>query len=206
MASTEPATAARGAYATGRRAREEILDAALALFGESGYRGTSLRDVARRAGLSHPGLLHHFPRKEALLEGVLRRRDELDAAAEEPGSRGATALGRLVDVVGRNAAVPGVVELFCTLSAEATAPDHPAHTYFRERYARLVADLTRSLEQAAEDGDLRAGVVPATAARGLVAVMDGLQVQWLLGRDAPGPDLDMAADLRAHLGRLLLDP
>ncbi len=192
--------ARRGGYAKGRAAREAVLDAALALFGEAGYRGASLRDVAARAGLSHPGLLHHFPRKEALLEAVLQRRDAEDAEAVAlAGARGRVALEGLVDLVERNAGSPGVVRLFTVLAAEATDPGHPARPWFRERYARTVADLTRACREAAEDGELRDGVCPAAAGRGLVALLDGLQVQWLLDAD----DVDMAADVRAHLAGLL---
>jgi TetR/AcrR family transcriptional regulator, regulator of cefoperazone and chloramphenicol sensitivity len=49
-------------------ARARIRDVALALFAERGYSGTSIRDVARAAGVS-PGLVqHHFGSKEGLRE------------------------------------------------------------------------------------------------------------------------------------------
>ncbi len=47
------------------------LAAALAAFVEQGYHGTSVRDIARRAGLSVPGLYHHYPSKQALLVGLM---------------------------------------------------------------------------------------------------------------------------------------
>lgn len=47
-------------------ARARIRDAALRLFGESGYRGTSIRDVAREAGVSGGLVQHHFGTKEGL--------------------------------------------------------------------------------------------------------------------------------------------
>ncbi|MDV2478219.1 TetR/AcrR family transcriptional regulator [Rhodococcus zopfii] len=43
------------------------LAAALDAFAERGYDGTSIREVAARAGLSVPGLYHHYPSKQALL-------------------------------------------------------------------------------------------------------------------------------------------
>ena len=57
-----------------------------------------------------------------------------------------------------------------------------------------------SFERAAEpDGQLRPGTDCASAARTLIALMDGLQIQWLL--DPEG--VDMAGDLRRYLRPML---
>ncbi len=190
-------------YAKGRARRAEILDTAMAVFAEVGYRGASLRDIAGRCGISHPGLLHHFATKEALLMAVLEHRDQAARADGSPdGSPGSTALWRLVEVVTGNATQPGIVELFATLSAEATAADHPAHGFFAARYERVVDQLASAYRGAQESGALREGIEPEAAARHLVALMDGLQVQWLY--DPEG--VDMAAVVADHLGRQLLEP
>ena len=187
-------------YAKGRAKRRDILDQASALFGEAGYRGTSLREIAARCGISHPGLLHHFPTKESLLLAVLAHRDEVDQERVTAGHpTGAAALRRLVDVVALNATRRGIVELFTVLSAEATAADHPAHDYFVDRYSRIVRELESAYTEARDAGDLRAEVDPGRAARELIALMDGLQIQWLLG----DPELDMAAAVAEHLGSQL---
>lgn len=47
------------------------LAAALGAFAEQGYHGTSVRDIAARAQLSVPGLYHHYPSKQSLLQGLL---------------------------------------------------------------------------------------------------------------------------------------
>lgn len=47
------------------------LASALAKFVEQGYHGTSVREIAAGAGLSVPGLYHHFPSKQALLVGIM---------------------------------------------------------------------------------------------------------------------------------------
>ncbi|HEY3410873.1 MAG TPA: helix-turn-helix domain-containing protein, partial [Propionicimonas sp.] len=52
--------AARGPYAKGLAKRDEILEVALAHFAERGYDRASVREVARLAGLTQAGLLHHF--------------------------------------------------------------------------------------------------------------------------------------------------
>jgi AcrR family transcriptional regulator len=188
-------------YAKGRAKRSEILDQAMALFGEAGYRGASLREIAARCGLSHPGLLHHFPTKESLLLAVLEHREEVDGALLS-GRTGLAVLRGLVDVAALNATRPGIVELFTVLSAEATAAEHPAHAYFAQRYQMTVRTIELAYEQARADGVLQPGIEAAAAARQFVALMDGLQIQWLLSHRR----IDMASILQAHLQAQLTVP
>ncbi|WP_406145756.1 TetR/AcrR family transcriptional regulator [Streptomyces sp. NBC_01012] len=186
----------RRGYAKGRAKRHEILEQAMSLFGEAGYRGASLRVIATRSGISHTGLLHHFPTKEALLLAVLEHRDDVDDAwLSRGGPVGVELLRRFVELAALNAARRGIVELFSVVSAEATAADHPAHGYFVRRYENSVAGAVLAYEEARVEGALRAGIDPGDAGRQLIALMDGLQVQWLLGDGAT----DMAGVLRAHV-------
>lgn len=182
-------------YAKGRAKRREILDQAMALFGEAGYRGASLREIATRCGLSHPGLLHHFPTKQALLLAVLEHRDEVDGEWLSSRGSGLAILRGLVELAALNATRPGIVELFTVLSAEATAADHPAHGYFVRRYETTVGLVERAFERVRAEGALRPEIEVAAAARQFVALMDGLQIQWLLSHRR----LDMAAVLEDHL-------
>jgi AcrR family transcriptional regulator len=186
----------RGEYAKTGAKRTAILDAALEVFAESGYRAGSLRDVAQKVGMSEAGLLHHFPNKSALLAAVLDRRDQHSLELvpfSDPD--GAVALRGLVELATYNASVPGVVELYCVLSAEATAPDHPAHQYFVGRYDYTRASLRTAFESLERDGRLMTGVTPQGAAVATIAMMDGLQVQWLLDREV----VDMADELKGFL-------
>jgi len=75
-----------------RPPRDRIIDAALTLFAAHGVGATSVQDVADRAGMSKQALLHHFPSKELLRQGVYERvasqlRDALPPAAAELVSR-----------------------------------------------------------------------------------------------------------------------
>ncbi|MEU1123449.1 helix-turn-helix domain-containing protein [Streptomyces sp. NPDC005899] len=194
---------ARRGYAKGRARRREILDQAMALFGEAGYRGASLRTIASRCGISHPGLLHHFPTKESLLLAVLEHRDEVDGEwLSLGGTAGVDRLRRYADLAALNTTRRGIVELFSVVSTEATAADHPAHAYFVRRYRDSVAGAELAYAQARADGALRPGVAPDAAGRQLIALMDGLQVQWLLGVGVT----DMAGVLRAHVQAQLTVP
>ena len=60
--------------------RDRVLQVALSLFADRGYRGTSLRDIAKRIGIKAPSLLHHFPSKQQLYLAVL---DQIFNAMED---------------------------------------------------------------------------------------------------------------------------
>jgi F0F1-type ATP synthase assembly protein I len=66
------------------------------------------------------------------------------------------------------------------VSAEATDSEHPSHEDFAERYRSSAANGEQLLRAAQEAGEVRADLDPALAARLISAVMDGIQLQWLL--------------------------
>ena len=183
---------------TGSR-RPEILDAALTVFSSSGFHGGSLRDIARRAGLSQAGLLHHFPSKEHLLRAVLARRDDIvRQQLGEPVPDGLDLIRRLL-VLPAATRTRELVRLYVITSAEGVVAGHPVHGYVRQRQRSALELVGRALEQAAARGDLRGDVECAGAARTLVALMDGLRMQWLLYPD----QTDITEDLRRCLQPLL---
>jgi AcrR family transcriptional regulator len=49
----------------------KVLKAALSLFSRQGYRATSMRQIARRAGLSVGNLYHHFGNKETIFQRLI---------------------------------------------------------------------------------------------------------------------------------------
>jgi len=73
-------TKERGPYAKSVEVKRGILEACIAAFGSGGFHGASMAEIARRAGISHTGLLYHFPQKEALLTAVLEMQDQRAAA------------------------------------------------------------------------------------------------------------------------------
>ncbi|WP_457606724.1 TetR/AcrR family transcriptional regulator [Nitratifractor sp.] len=58
--------------------RERILKAALKLFSEKGYKGTTMRDIAAEVGIRQGGIYNHFKNKEAILETLIS--DMMDSA------------------------------------------------------------------------------------------------------------------------------
>lgn len=72
---TRPPAAARSGSRAAKKAAqpEKILAAALEAFGEKGFSGTRMEDVAARAGITKGAIYLYFPSKQALLEALARR-------------------------------------------------------------------------------------------------------------------------------------
>ncbi|ROP34802.1 TetR/AcrR family transcriptional regulator [Saccharothrix texasensis] len=185
-------------YTKGERTKERITDAAAELFAKSGYLAVSLRDIAAASGLTHAGALHHFPGgKDELLMRVLERRDQIDADVLFDEHLDAwDHLDQLLHIVERNAMTPGLVALYAKLSNEAGDPEHPAHRYFLRRYEILREHFATILGEAV-DGLLD----PDSAAQQLLALLDGLQTQWMLAPDV----IDMRGRLLDFLSLLGVD-
>lgn len=184
-------------YATGRATKADIVDAAFHVFAESGYGGTSVREVARRAGINHATLLHHFPKKALLLQAVLEHRDELQHI--EPSTLDET-LALLLGIAVRNEETPGLTRLFTLLAAESADPDHPARAYFRERLAHLRYKIAHHIELAQVTGQVSADVDPQAVAIDIVALWEGLQLQAPLSADPVSVSEHLATTFAALAG------
>lgn len=152
----------------------------------SGYRGSSLGRIAKRAGISQSGLLHHFPTKQELLAAVIdaRTADHLDdylAARDADADLGF--LTGMVALIRRSAREVELTRLFTVVIAEATSPSHPAHEWAIERYVGVNANVAEALAGAQRRGLLRHDFVPDTVAATLLAAMDGLLLRHLLTPD-----------------------
>lgn len=207
---SEPEARRRGPYAKTAGRRQQIVDEAYRVFATRGYHGSSLREIAAAAGIGQSTLQHHFGSKEELLIAVLARRDDLggDRSGAEPSSEAtpvttpaaAPFADRLVAQAERNEANPGLVALYSVLSAEAVTERHPGREYFLDRYASLRAEFTAELTALHTAGRLREGVDPALAAATVVALWDGIQLQWLYDPER----IHAAAALRAYLDLIVL--
>jgi AcrR family transcriptional regulator len=198
MSETTPAPDTRpaegGAPAPRKRVnrREQILRTAADAFATQGFNNTSLADIAAMLDITPAGVLHHFGSKTALLTAVLELRDDTD-----PAPRGSRMLDHLVSTAERNAERPGTTQLYSLLSAESATDDHPAQAWFRERFAVLRQEIGDAVLDRLDPRHREAAAIPGPdgrtpadeAASAIIAVMDGLQVQWLLD---PGA-VDMAA-------------
>jgi len=179
---TNDTSATDGPKRVRRDRREEILQAASELFSIHGFRGTSLSSIAEAVDLTEPGLLHYFPSKVRLLQEVLAYRDEQDeekySNLVKPGNTSIQGFFRLMDdLVVQNEGIPDLVRLFTILVSESIRSDHPSHVFFVDRYNRVretFVDLFSAFDEPEVDIDFD------ELATLVIAVMDGLQIQWLL--------------------------
>ena len=189
----------RGGYAKGRERRDAILVAANEVFATRGFRGASLATIAKRVGMSEPGLLHHFASKEELLLELLKLRDQHDdERIAEARAAHAHVLDVVLELCRQNEERPGIVRLFTILAAESVDDDHPAHDWFLARYGDRRRPLADALANAQRDGTVDAGLDPQAVASQILAMFDGLQLQWLLDPAA----VDMTAVFEDFLARL----
>ncbi|MFF4262969.1 TetR/AcrR family transcriptional regulator [Streptomyces virginiae] len=195
--------AARGTYAVGDARRQKILDTAVEHFAQWGFNASSLTRIAADCGITQGGLLHHFRGKEDLLLSVLAQseRRDVERLFNEPAASVAAHFATVVDLAADNERRPGIVRMFNTLVGESGNPEHPAHAYFTRRYARVLAYTVDLLEAGVAHGELRPDTDCEAVGREILAVMDGLQIQWVLTPDS----VDMPARLRGFLDRLLRD-
>jgi AcrR family transcriptional regulator len=164
-----------------RQRKEQVIHAAIHYFGQYGYHGARLSDIAQAAGITEPGLLHHFPSKENLLMEVLAERDRLDHDRFDPGLHAEVGnpLNSLQKLVAHNETVPGLVQLFTVLVAESIDEQHPGHDFFRRRYQDLRDQTLDVVTRAQARGEIRTDVPAQDLVVMLFAMMDGLQIQWL---------------------------
>jgi len=189
----------RGPYAKSTERRRTIIDAAYAVFVARGYQGGSLREVADVVGMSQTSLLHYFPTKSHLLLAVLNRRDTVARDGSPPPADESMAESVLRQAA-FNETYPGMAELYAILSAESLTAEHPGREFFIDRFTSLRTTYAAGFVELAARGRLRPGVDPVRAATSLVALWDGLQLQWLY---APG-EVDVVAALGDYLDLVVL--
>ncbi len=160
--------------------RAQIVEAMFSVMGERGYKGASVAEVARRAGLA-PGLVHyHFRDKRAVLLALIE--DLGERAARRVGlglaaPPGAERLDAVLDAfLGLGAtADPAEVACWAAAAVEATGDEG-----IRAAFARVIGGLIDHFE-----GLLR-GAQPAATRGEAAALVAGLQGYFLLASAAPG--------------------
>ncbi|MSP63698.1 MAG: TetR/AcrR family transcriptional regulator [Myxococcales bacterium] len=146
--------------------RRRVLDTALALLRERGLEGTTMRAIAREAGLSLGAAYYHFPSKESI---VLAWYEEQQA---EHATRSRAAFAQGGDLRARLAAVyhgkldliAGERALLGALFHTVAAPDHPLSVFAATTLpvrSRAIAIFAEALDGEALPADLSTLLAPS---------------------------------------------
>lgn len=167
-----------GGRLKGEERRRVIIEAALTLFSQKGFRGTTTKEIAQAAGCSEATLFKHFGTKDELysailetkvrIEEVLTQAMHMAARKDDAGVFRAVGL-RALSRVEQDATLMRLL-LFSALEGHALAP-----IFFESQVRRLHEFLSSYIETRIADGVFRP-VNPLVAARGFM----GMIVHYLL--------------------------
>ena len=163
--------------------RAQILDAALHVIAERGFRGASIKRIAERAGLRSPALIYwYFADKHALFEAMLRRMapflsvvSEAEAAPDEPPDQ---VLPRLVTSFLDASQQPDTGRFVRVVLSEAARHPSVAAVFAERGPLVILGFLERYLGRQIELGRLRPHD-PRASARAFM----GMLIVYVLGRE-----------------------
>jgi AcrR family transcriptional regulator len=159
--------------AKGEDRRQRILGVAERQLARHGWRNTSLAQIAKEAGVTPAGLLHHFESKEQLLNAVLDARDADDDA--HANYRAGDLITELSRVPERFERAPELIGTFTVLLVENIAPDAPLHDRMHKRYRDAVDIIADIIKRGQSDGRYRPDFDAASKAVEILAFINGIE-------------------------------
>jgi AcrR family transcriptional regulator len=193
--------------ADGQRTRQAILDAALDLFADKGYFGTSLRDVATKVGVRESALYNYFPGKDALFEALLAAHHESKAELlapllEEPVADARAMLLQLTYGMLESFVEPREQKLFRILMSDGIRLAKVGRINLHERMGHRRQRLNDLMRRLIKDGWLRRGDVNVL---GLAFVSPLVVWRQMHAIDADSPLIrNPRAFARQHVEQFLL--
>jgi hypothetical protein len=128
---------------------------------------------------------------------VIERWDAENTAAWGADMTPSTTLDLFAAAIRHNLEIPGLIHLYLIFAAEAAQPDHPSHQFFRDRFESLRRLLSVAVAFEQGSGRIDVAVDADRAARMLIAVADGAQLQALVD-----PTVDAPRDVAATIAQL----
>ena len=161
----------------GGERREQLLDRAEQAFGEAGFAGARVQDIAARAGIRRPSLLHHFRDKPTLYAAVLVRIvDDLADRVEATAAHGG--------LVRMEAVVTVWVEFLLERpNAGRVLLRHLLDPLPLDGVASAIERLMRGVQDAIDEGARRGENKPRDAAE-LALVLASTSLVWVSSRAA----------------------
>jgi len=187
-----------GGRRTAADRRLQIVREAMACFAELGFRGTTIRGLAARVGLSEAALYRYFKSKEELYAAIIEHKMAavdivavLDPIASRRDDR-ELFLGLAREVFSRVESDPTFLRILTFSALEGHTLADP---FFESRVKRLREFVTAYIARRIDDGDFVA-VDPVIASRAFLGmVFDHLNVRLVLGQaDAYPQPLEVVAE------------
>jgi AcrR family transcriptional regulator len=158
---------------TGEERRRVIVEAALALFSQKGFRGTTTKEIAEAAGCSEATIFKHFATKDELYSAILEAKSRIEetlakaahAAARKDDAGVFRAVG--LESLSRTEQDPSLLRLLLFSALEG---HDLSHLFFESKVRRLHEFLSGYIKGRIVDGAFQP-VDPLLAARGFVGMI-----------------------------------
>lgn len=171
--------------------RQQILNAALSVFGSKGYSSATLEDIAQAAGVTRGAIYWHFEDKAGLYNSLMQ---DYSARGAEITQEAVTQGGSLIDILQRvfvdllhavesEESLRAVMELHL-FKTELTEDLRPGRQLQVQAGQALIATIAAALQEGIEDGVLRADLKPDDMARAFIALQNGAIQLWLMAPEA----------------------
>lgn len=186
MTSTEPSRLEK---------RDRIIDAAVEVFADKGYRAARVSDIARKAGVADGTIYLYFKNKEDLLLVIFEEKmetllDQLQAALameSDPLARIRAYARHHFRSIEEHPALAQVFQVELRQSHRFLREYRPEKLW---RYLDVFGDLVR---EGQERGAIRAEVDPFLAQWAFFGALDEISIQWVLARKRERFNLEQAA-------------
>jgi AcrR family transcriptional regulator len=167
--------------------KNQILDAAAAVFSRLGFHEARMDDIVRESGLSKGTLYWYFTSKDAIITGLMQRIFDLgmgglrrlEGADGPVRERLLDYTRRLGDDFQRLSAVQSIAFEFYAVAAR----HKDVRQFLKEYLKQYRATVARLIAQGIERGEFRP-VEPDTVATTLAALYEGLVLLWFVDREA----------------------
>ena len=171
--------------------RSHILDTAELVFERHGVSGTSLNEIAEAAGLTRGAIYWHFTDKADLFNAMMERVTlPLEETGHARGLKGPDITlqqmrDAFVDVLRKMTTDPQLERVFgiATHKVEYVGEMNAVRKRRVAMRNACLADFERAFRRAVRGGAIPKGLAPHSAALGMLALFDGLLLNWMLDRD-----------------------
>lgn len=176
--STDTALAADTRAARADARRTQILAAATREFARKGYESARIADIAREAGMTDAGVLHHFSTKHDLFMAVVELREEPYRTISFPPPSVRDLFDQFVEAVRIAAAEPDLLRFRVMLTGASRIAGHPVEGRSRRTLESALDVLVPFVRERIAADEIRADVDPQQLILELFALNEGIRDQW----------------------------